>query len=294
VAPDPPALAAGTVVVGDMPLPRMGFGTLRLPGVRGPGDRGLARALLRRAVGLGVGLLDTADVYGHGTAEEIVAEALHPYPEGVVVATKGGGARQGTSWTADGSPEGLRRACAASLRRLRVERIDLYQLHRVDPCVPLEESVGALDDLRREGRIRHIGLSNVTAAELARARAVAPVASVQNRMSVAGPADEEVLRACEESGIAYLPWYPLGCGALARDAGRVGEVASRRGATPAQVALAWLLAVSPAVLAIPGTGSMAHLEEDVAAAALRLSAEDLDALGGRQGAGGSSAGTIRL
>ena len=274
-----PAARAGTVAVGDLAVPRMGMGTLRLPGLRGSGGRRDAVRLLRRAEELGVRLLDTADVYGPGTAEEIVAEALHPYPSGLLIATKGGGSpRRGGAWTADGSPRHLRAACEASLRRLRLERIDLYQLHVPDPRIPIEESVGALADLQAEGKIRHVGVSNVTAGELARAQRAAPVAAVQNRFSVAGPDDREVLEACERHGLAYLPWYPLGCGALARPAGALARVAARHGATPAQVALAWLLHCSPVVLPIPGTGSLEHLEENVAAAGLRLDPEDLAAL----------------
>jgi aryl-alcohol dehydrogenase-like predicted oxidoreductase len=274
-----PAARAGTVAVGDLRVPRLGMGTLRLPGVRGPGERRDAVRLLRRAVELGVRLLDTADVYGQGRAEEIIAAALHPYPPGVLIATKGGGSpRRGGAWTPDGSPRHLRAACEASLRRLRLERIDLYQLHVPDPRIPIEESVGALCDLQAEGKIRYVGVSNVTAGELARAQSAAPVVAVQNRFSVAGPDDREVLEVCERHGLAYLPWYPLGCGALARPAGVLARVAARHGATPAQVALAWLLHCSPALLPIPGTGSLEHLEENVAAAGLRLDPEDLAAL----------------
>jgi aryl-alcohol dehydrogenase-like predicted oxidoreductase len=276
-APSTPAATAGTFRIGgELEVPRMGFGTLRLPGVRGPGRREDAVVLLRRAFELGVRLIDTADVYGPEIAEELVAEALHPYPAGLLIATKGGGSpRRGPSWMADGSPAYLRRACEASLRRLRIDTLDLYQLHMPDPRIPIEESVGGLADLRREGKVRHIGLSNVSSDQLAAARRVTPVASVQNRLSVAGPRDDAVLATCEREGIAYLPWYPLGCGALARPAGPLGLVAARHRATPAQVALAWLLQRAPVVCPIPGTGSLAHLEENVAAALLRLSADDL-------------------
>jgi aryl-alcohol dehydrogenase-like predicted oxidoreductase len=256
------------------------MGTLRLQGVRG-GDRRDAVALLRRAIELGVRLVDTADVYGPEVAEEIVAEALHPYEDGIVVATKGGGSpRRGGAWRADGSPDYLRRACEASLRRLRLDRIDLYQLHWPDPHIPIEESVGGLADLRREGKVRHIGLSNVSLDLLDRARAVAPIAAVQNRLSVAGPRDDDVVARCEECRIAYLPWYPLGCGSLAREGGPLAGVAARHAATPAQVALAWLLHRSPVVLPIPGTSRVEHLEENVAAAALALDERDLADLGG--------------
>lgn len=255
-------------------MPRLGFGTLRLPD-----DRPAAVGLLRRAYDLGVRLIDTADVYGPETAEELVAHAFHPYPDDLLVATKGGASpRRGPSWMADGSPAYLRRACEASLRRLRLHTIHLYQLHWPDPDIPIEESMGGLADLQREGTIRHIGLSNVTAAQLVAARGVAPVASVQNRFSVAGPADDEVLDLCTRDGMAYLPWYPLGCGSLTRSAGILGQVAERHAATPAQVALAWLLHRSPVVCAIPGTSRVNHLEENVGAAALRLSGADLRAL----------------
>jgi pyridoxine 4-dehydrogenase len=256
--------------IGGHSVPRIGFGTLRLPA-----DRDSAVRLLHRAYELGVRLFDTADVYGPETAEEAVASAFHPYPADLLVATKGGASpRRGPSWMADGSPAYLRRACEASLRRLRLDTIDLYQLHWPDPNVPIQESVGGLADLMREGKIRHIGLSNVSAAQLAAARAVAPIVGVQNRFSVAGPDDDEVLNLCTNAGIAYLPWYPLGCGSLARDAGPLGRVAERHSATPAQVALAWLLHHSPFVCVIPGTGSLAHLEENVAAGTIDLTDDD--------------------
>jgi pyridoxine 4-dehydrogenase len=240
-----------------------------------PSEREAAVRLLHQAYELGVRLFDTADVYGPETAEEAVADAFHPYPPDLLIATKGGASpRRGPSWMADGSTAYLRRACEASLRRLRLGTIDLYQFHWPDPNVPIEESVGGLAELRREGKIRHIGLSNVSAAQLAAARAVAPIASVQNRFSVAGPDDDEVLDVCTRDGIAYLPWYPLGCGSLTRNAGPLGLVAERHSATPAQVALAWLLHRSPVVCVIPGTGNLAHLEENVAAGAIRLTDDD--------------------
>jgi pyridoxine 4-dehydrogenase len=252
-------------------VPRVGFGTLRLPP-----DRGAAAALLRRAYDLGVRLFDTADVYGPETAEQAIAAAFHPYPDDLLVATKGGASpRRGPSWMADGSPAYLRTACDASLRRLRLDTIDLYQLHWPDPNIPIEESVGGLVDLQREGKIRHIGLSNVTAAQLTAARGVANIVSVQNRCSVVGPHDDAVIDICTRDTIAYLPWYPLGCGSLARHAGALGRVADRHGATPAQVAIAWLLHRSPVICAIPGTGSIDHLKENVAAANLALSDDDL-------------------
>ena len=271
------AASAGTIVLGgDLTVARMGFGAMRLtgPGVNGwPADREGAKAVARRALELGVNFVDTADSYGPEVSELILAEALHPYPDDLVIATKGGliHSERG-SWSPDGRPEHLRAACEASLRRLRLERIDVYQLHRPDPKVPFEESVGALADLRREGKIRHVGLSNVDVDLLERARAIVPIVSVQNRYSVADRASEAVLEACERDGLAFLPWYPLVAGDLARAGGPLDELARAHGATRAQVALAWLLHRSPAMLPIPGTSSLEHLEENVAAAALRLDA----------------------
>jgi pyridoxine 4-dehydrogenase len=269
-----PAAAAGTVTLGDFSVNRMGFGAMRLtgPGVIGePDDPDNALAVLRRAVELGVNLVDTADSYGPEVNERQIAEALHPYPAELVIATKGGldHVRQG-EWIRDGRPETLRAACEGSLRRLRVERIDLYQLHSVDPGIPIEESVGTLAELQREGKIRHIGLSNVDARQLARARDVATIVSVQNRYNVVDRHSEGVLDLCEREGIAFLPWFPLGFGDLTRGGGRLADVAASRRATQAQVALAWLLRRSPVMLPIPGTSSLEHLEENVAAAALEL------------------------
>jgi pyridoxine 4-dehydrogenase len=271
---------AETVRIGDLEVSRLGYGAMRLCGARilgWPRDRANALAVLRRALELGVTLVDTSDAYGPEVNELQIAEALHPYPEGVVIATKGGLLRtRYGSWPSDARPEHLRAACEGSLRRLRLERIDVYQLHAPDPQVPLEESVGALAELRREGKIRHVGLSNVSVAELERARAIVPVVSVQNRYSVADRAEEPVLEACERDGLAFLPWRPL---ETARAYDAVRRVARARGATPAQVAIAWLLAHSPAIAPIPGTSSLEHLDENVAAADLELSAEDLAVLG---------------
>jgi pyridoxine 4-dehydrogenase len=269
-----PAAAAGTVALGDLTVNRMGFGAMRLtgPGVLGePADPESARSVLRRAVELGVNLIDTADAYGPEVNEQQIANALHPYPDDLVIATKGGlrHERQG-EWVRDGRPETLRSSCEASLRRLRVERIDLYQLHSVDPSVPLEESLGALVELQGEGKIRHIGLSNVDTRQLAEARVTAPIVSVQNRYNVGDRHAEGVLEACERSELAFLPWFPLGLGDLTRGGGRLAAIASAKGATQAQVAIAWLLRRSPAMLPIPGTSSLEHLEEDVAAASLEL------------------------
>jgi aryl-alcohol dehydrogenase-like predicted oxidoreductase len=266
---------------GDLDVSRLGFGAMRLCGPRilgWPRDRANALAVLRRAVELGVTLIDTSDAYGPEVSELQIADALHPYPEGVVIATKGGLLRtRSGSWPSDARPEHLREACEASLRRLRLERIDLYQLHAPDPRVPLEESLGALAELRREGKIRHVGVSNVSVDELARARAIVPVVSVQNRFSVGDRAEEPVLEACERLGLAFLPWRPL---ETARAYSSARRVAGRLGATPAQVALAWLLARSPVIAPIPGTSSLEHLEENVATLDVRLTAAELDELGG--------------
>jgi aryl-alcohol dehydrogenase-like predicted oxidoreductase len=250
---------------------RLAFGGLHLD------DRADARAVLRRAVELGVDLIDTADAYGPETSELMIAEALHPYPDGLVIATKGGMIRSAADeiWPADGRPEHLRAACEASLRRLRLDRIDLYQLHTVDPAVPIEESVGALAELQTEGKIRHIGVSNVDADELERARSAAAIAAVQNRYSVAYRPAEDVIEICERDGLAFLAWQPLFIGLHGE---RLARVASAYAATARQVALAWLLARSPAVVAIPGTRSVAHLEENLAARAFRLTDADLTAL----------------
>src|SRR5918992_2296452 len=277
-----PAAAAGTVTLGDLTVNRMGFGAMRLtgPGVIGePADPANALAVLRRAVELGINFVDTADSYGPEINERQIAEELHPYPDELVIATKGGlhHVRQG-EWIRDGRPETLRAACDSSLERLRVERIDLYQLHSVDPGVPIEESVGTLADLQREGKIRHIGLSNVDARQLARAREVATIVSVQNRYNVVDRHSEGVLELCEREGIAFLPWFPLAFGDLTRGGGRLAEIAADRGATQAQVALAWLLQRSPVMLVIPGTSSLEHLEENVAAAALELTHAERDEL----------------
>jgi pyridoxine 4-dehydrogenase len=269
-----PAAAAGTVRLGDFTVNRMGFGAMRLTGagvIGEPADPENALAVLRRAVELGVNFIDTADSYGPEINERQIAEALHPYPEELVIATKGGlrHERQG-EWIRDGRPESLRASCEGSLERLRVERIDVYQLHSVDPSVPIKESVGALADLQQEGKIRYIGLSNVDARQLARAREVATIVSVQNRYNLVDRHSEGVLEACERDRIAFLPWFPLGFGDLTRGGGRLADVAAAKGATQAQIALAWLLRRSAVMLPIPGTSLLEHLEENVAAAALEL------------------------
>jgi pyridoxine 4-dehydrogenase len=269
-----PAAAAGTVTLGDLTVNRMAFGAMRLTGpgvIGGPDDPENAKAVLRRAVELGVNFIDTADSYGPEINERQIEEALHPYPDDLVIATKGGlnHERRG-EWLQDGRPERLRAACEGSLQRLRVERIDLYQLHSVDPSVPLDESVGALAELREEGKIRHVGVSNVDARQLARAREVVPIVSVQNRYNLADRHSEGVLEACEREGIAFLPWFPLAFGELTRGAGRLTDVAFAHGLSRAQVAIAWLLQRSPVMLPIPGTSSLEHLEENVASASVGL------------------------
>jgi pyridoxine 4-dehydrogenase len=283
-----PAAEAGTVGLGDLTVNRMGFGAMRLtgPGVIGePADPENSLAVLRRAVELGINFIDTAASYGPEINEHQVAQALHPYPDGLVIATKGGlhHERHG-EWIRDGRPETLRALCEASLQRLRVDRIDLYQLHSVDPAVPIEESVGTLVDLQREGKIRHIGLSNVDARQLAQARQVATIVSVQNRYNLVDRYSEGVLDACERDEIAFLPWFPLGFGNLTHGAGRLADVALSRGATQAQIALAWLLRRSPVMLPIPGTSSLEHLEENVAAAALGLTDAEFGELSRAAGA----------
>jgi aryl-alcohol dehydrogenase-like predicted oxidoreductase len=275
---DPQTLVLG----GDLTVNRLGFGAMRITGdgIWGdPPDREAAHRVLRRAVELGVNLIDTAESYGPEVSENLIAEALHPYPESLVIATKGGLMRPGPGqWTPDCRPERLREACDGSLRRLRLERIDLYQLHTVDPSVPFEESVGILAELRQEGKVRHVGLSNVDVEQLERAQEIVPIVSVQNRYSLADRHHEDVLDACERTGLAFIPWFPLAVGELAKAGGRLDSVAAAHEATPAQVALAWLLQRSPAMAPIPGTSSIAHLEENMGAAALRLADDELAAL----------------
>jgi aryl-alcohol dehydrogenase-like predicted oxidoreductase len=279
---------AGTLVVGgEFEVNRIGLGAMRLsgPGIwRDPPDRAAACRLLQRAVALGVNFIDTADAYGPGTNEELIADALHPYPSGLLIATKGGIVRPAQErWDRDGRPAHLRAACEASLRRLRIERIDLYQLHAIDPDVRLEESLGELARLQREGKIRHVGVSNFTAAELARARRVVKVVSVQNRCNVADRSSDGVLAACERDGIAFIPWSPLARSPREPSEGpraRLAAWATRRGVSHAQAAIAWLLARSTVMLPIPGTASLEHLEENMAAASLRLTPHDLAEIDG--------------
>ncbi len=273
--------SVGTLPLGDLEVRRLGFGAMRITGdgVWGePADRDGAIAVLRRAVELGVNLIDTADSYGPAVSEELIAEALRPYPQDLVIATKGGFTRPGPGqWVPNGRPDYLREACEGSLRRLGVNQIDLYQFHVPDSDVPYEESVGALKDLQDEGKIRQIGVSNVSLEQLASAREIVSVVSVQNRFNLGERTSAEVLAACQDDAIAFIPWFPLNAGDLAEPGGPAAEIAERHGVTPAQVAVAWLLAL-PATLPIPGTSSVAHLEENLAAAYLALSDEEVGAL----------------
>ncbi|MEY2514460.1 MAG: pyridoxine 4-dehydrogenase [bacterium] len=273
------ALGGSFTLGGDLEVHRLGFGAMRITGsgVWGPpADHGNALAVLRRAVELGVDLIDTADSYGPAVSEELIAEALNPYPDALVVATKGGLERGGPGqWSRNGRPEHLRDACEASLQRLRVDRIDVYQLHSPDPDVPYEDSVGALKQLQDEGKIRHVGISNVSVEELEQARAIVEVVTVQNRFNLTDRHSDDVLAVCERDGIGFFPWFPLAAGELAKPGGPVADIAERHDATPGQVALAWLLQRSPVMLPIPGTGSVEHLEENVAAADLTLSDDEM-------------------
>jgi pyridoxine 4-dehydrogenase len=264
---------------GELEVHRLGFGAMRVTGegIWGPPpDREAALSVLRRAVELGIDLIDTADSYGPHVSEELIAEALHPYPPGLVIATKGGFLRPGPgSWKPDGRPEHLREALEGSLRRLRLERIGLYQFHRPDPKVPFEESVGAISEWQKEGLIRLIGLSNVTVEQLETARKITEIASVQNRYNLEDRASQPVLERCQELGIGFIPWYPLNTGKLS---GEIERIAASHRATPAQVGIAWLLQSSPVHLPIPGTSKVRHLEENIDASELRLDEEDMRAL----------------
>jgi aryl-alcohol dehydrogenase-like predicted oxidoreductase len=278
-----PAAASGTFLLGgDLPIYRLGYGAMRItgPGIWGePKDPEGARAVLRRAVELGVNFIDTADSYGPETSERLIAEALHPYPEGLVVATKAGLTRPGPDvWLPVGRPEYLRQCLELSLRRLRLERIDLYQLHRIDPQVPLADQIGVLADMQREGKIRHIGLSEVTVAEIEEVRKTVNVASVQNLYNLAERKYDDVVDYCERENIGFIPWFPVAAGKLARPGGPLDEAKKRHQATTAQLALAWLLRRSPVMLPIPGTSSVAHLEENMAASEVQLTDEEFAAL----------------
>jgi len=267
---------------GSLTVGRLGFGAMRITG-RGvwgpPADEGAAIALLRRAVDKGVSFIDTADSYGPEVSETLIAKALYPYPAGLVIASKGGLTRPGPGyWDVDCRPEHLRRACTGSLRRLRLEQIELYQLHSVDYRVPIEDSVGTLLDLQREGKIRYIGVSNVSAAELSRAQQVAEIVSVQNSYNLRDRSSDALIDICAGAGIAFIPFYPLAKGRLARPDSPLAGIAERHHASPGQIALAWLLHRSPVILPIPGTSSLVHFEENLGAALIRLSADEFQAL----------------
>ncbi|MDQ1456080.1 MAG: pyridoxine 4-dehydrogenase [Actinomycetota bacterium] len=272
--------AAGTIGVGgDLTVHRLGYGAMRITGdgIWGePPDRNAAKAVLRRAVELGVNFIDTADSYGPHVSETLIAEALHPYPEDLVIATKGGLERPGRGrWTANGRPEHLIAACEGSLRRLQLDQIPLYQFHRPDPSVPLAESIGALVLLKDQGKIRHIGVCNVTEPQLRAAQELAAIVSVQNRYNATDQASDSIVDLCEQEDLVFLPWAPM---LDLADNEAVQRIAKRHDATPRQVALAWLLARSPAILPIPGTGSVSHLESNVAAAGVELSPQEVAAI----------------
>jgi pyridoxine 4-dehydrogenase len=275
-----PARASGTIDIGgDLTVNRMGFGAMRITGkgIWGdPPDRGVAKAVLRRVVELGINFIDTADSYGPAVSEELIAEALHPYPEDLVIATKGGLDRSGPGeWPVNGRPEHIKRVCDESLRRLRLDQIPLYQQHRPDPTVPYEETMGALVELKDQGKIRHVGVSNVDERELRIAQAMVPVVSVQNRYNVTDRRSESMLDLCEQEQIAFLPYSPV---QDFEDNTVVAETAARHDVTVMQVLLAWLLARSPMMLPIPGTGSVAHLEENTNAATIVLDAAEVAAI----------------
>src|SRR3954447_2464325 len=277
-----PAHESGTFEIAGKTVHRLGFGAMRLtgPGIWGePADRAECVRVVRRAVDLGVDLIDTADSYGPYVSEEIIREALHPYPEQVVIATKAGFVRTGPNvWREVGRPEYLRQEAEMSLRRLGVDRIDLFQLHRIDPQVPAADQIGELKALQDEGKICAIGLSEVSVGEIEAARQIAEIVSVQNRYNLTDRASEDVLDYCDRDGIGFIPWFPIAAGRLTEPGGPVDRLERETGATAAQIALAWLLARSPVMLPIPGTSSVAHLEENVAAATVQLSGEQIEQL----------------
>jgi pyridoxine 4-dehydrogenase len=277
------ASEAGTFKIGgDLSVNRLGFGAMRLTGAGvwgDPDDREGAKEVLHRSLELGVNFIDTADAYGPETNENLIREALYPYPQDVLVATKGGHVRDGDkNWLTNGRPEHIKEACEASMKRLGVEQIELYQLHRPDPDVPFEESIGALAELREEGKVRHVGISNVDVGRLKAAMDIVPVASVQNRYNITERDADDLVNACESRGVAFLPYFPLATGDLAKPGGPLDEITKKRDATAGQIALAWLLHRSPAIIPIPGTSSVDHLKENVAAASVSLSASDMRAL----------------
>jgi aryl-alcohol dehydrogenase-like predicted oxidoreductase len=273
------ASASGTFALGgDLHIHRLGFGAMRITGegIWGePKDPEKAKAVLRRAIELGVNFIDTADSYGPEVSERLIAEALHPYPRDLVIATKGGFTRSGPNrWAPVGRPEYLRQCVEMSLRRLKVERIDLWQLHRIDPKVPVEESLGAIKELQKQGKIRHVGLSEVSPGEIERAKKTLPIVSVQNQYNLADRKYESTLEYCEQHKLGFIPWFPVAAGQLARQGGPLDAVAKRHHATVAQISLAWLLHHSPVMLPIPGTSSVEHLEENLGAGAVQLSADE--------------------
>ena len=277
----PTAAAAGTLDVGgDLTVNRLGFGAMRItgPGIWGdPPSRDQAIATLRRVVELGINFIDTADSYGPEVSETLIAEALHPYPDDLVIATKGGLIRPGPNrWEADGRPEHLREVCEGSLRRLRLEQIPLYQFHRPDPAVPLADSIGTIAELKNEGKIRHVGISNVSESQLREAQQIVPIVSVQNRYNAADRRSESLIDLCEQEQLVFLPWAPV------QESDKnpaVAAAARRHGATQHQVVLAWMLAMSPQILPIPGTGSIGHAEENIAAASVELTPDEVEAIG---------------
>jgi aryl-alcohol dehydrogenase-like predicted oxidoreductase len=281
--PSKTAAVSGTVALGDLRVHRLGFGAMRITGagVWGPPeDRPEALRVLRRAIDLGVTFIDTANSYGPHISETLIAEALAPYPSDLVIGTKGGFERPGPGqWRTNGHPEHLRAELEGSLRRLRLERIDLYQLHRIDPAVPEDEQFAVLQEFQREGKVLHIGLSEVSVDQVARAREAFPVVSVQNRYNVIDRQSEDVVRYCEREGIAFIPWYPLLVGKVGQTSSALSALATAHGVSPMQMALAWLLARSPVMLPIPGTSRVDHLEENVAAAAIRISRAEIAGLG---------------
>jgi len=278
-----PAKKAGEFLIGnDLRVTRLGYGAMRITGegIWGePADRAEAVRVLRKAVELGINFIDTADSYGPEVSEKIIAEALHPYPADLVIATKGGFDRTGPNkWVENGRPEHLRSACEGSLRRLRLEQIALYQLHRIDPKVPAEEQLGTLKQLQAEGKIKHIGLSEVRVQQIQHAQTIVPIVSVQNRYSLTDRGSEAVLQYCEQQKLGFIPWFPLAAGKLSGGESPIGRVATKLKVTPSEVALAWLLARSAVMLPIPGTSSVKHLEENVAAAGLKIDKEKMEEL----------------